>query len=261
MFSIFVFTFKSSSDVDIKEGHSFPSFASAPTSASASTSTSTSWQSLHHPKGMVLLVFHSELDVKLLDMVKVCIFIKMEVMDRWVKSNLRENRYWLYFGILERNYCFWTGVMIEGSTAIASDVSYFSLFVVVCWWWCRKIQNISYQCAYLETSLFYCCIIFHLKTNLLILLILLCFNFIFKQPIPLYTSSSNYPWYKTRSPIAIALSEDSENSNFTYMYSIHRAGVFYRWEEPSDKPELIDETKRNSLTCNLCWSLTAYKVR
>lgn len=58
----------------------------------------------------------------------------------------------------------------------------------------------------------------------------------------MYTTASNYPWYKSRSPLAINISSgDSEIPKYTYRYSIHRAGVFYRWEEPSDRPELVDE--------------------
>ena len=66
------------------------------------------------------------------------------------------------------------------------------------------------------------------------------------QPIPLYTSSSSFPWYKVLSPRAIPLPSEAaiqdENTprdvlHFGYRYAIFRNGVFYRWEQPSDGPE------------------------
>lgn len=34
----------------------------------------------------------------------------------------------------------------------------------------------------------------------------------------------------------MTISEDGENDLYSYRYSVHRAGVFYRWEDPSDGP-------------------------
>mmetsp|Transcript_27863 Transcript_27863/g.31931 ORF Transcript_27863/g.31931 Transcript_27863/m.31931 type:complete len:1287 (+) Transcript_27863:196-4056(+) len=68
------------------------------------------------------------------------------------------------------------------------------------------------------------------------------------QPIPLYTSASSYPWYKTRSPTAITLPSSTESGDtFTYRYSVHRAGVFYRWEQQIDGPS-SDEVSASALT-------------
>jgi len=53
------------------------------------------------------------------------------------------------------------------------------------------------------------------------------------RSVPLYTSSSSYPWYEASSPIAVCVSEDL-NGYYTYRYAIHRAGIFHRWEQVSD---------------------------
>lgn len=58
--------------------------------------------------------------------------------------------------------------------------------------------------------------------------------------MPLYTSSYSYPWYHTQAPLAIAIpgavdeNTTEELKMFEYRYAVFRAGVFYRWEKPSD---------------------------
>ena len=62
----------------------------------------------------------------------------------------------------------------------------------------------------------------------------------------MYTTATAYPWFHTLRPLALSLppkgSDDdsslpTETLYFRYRYVIHRAGVFYRYEEPSDVPE------------------------
>lgn len=71
------------------------------------------------------------------------------------------------------------------------------------------------------------------------------------QPIALYTTASTFPWYKTRSPLAITLPKDAENAIYSYKYSIERAGVFYRWERPSDGPDDTMDTETTSHPVNV----------
>jgi len=59
------------------------------------------------------------------------------------------------------------------------------------------------------------------------------------RPIPLYTTQSAYPWYVSNSTIPIHVPRDAEKSKFTYRYGVFRAGVFHRWEQPSDGPSEI----------------------
>lgn len=69
----------------------------------------------------------------------------------------------------------------------------------------------------------------------------------FIQTIPLYTTAAAYPWYRTVQPLALSLTGPSKtffvdpdpqapsnNLFFEYRYAIHRAGVFHRFEAPSD---------------------------
>lgn len=70
------------------------------------------------------------------------------------------------------------------------------------------------------------------------------------RPIPLYTTANRYPWYVSRSPIAISIPKqmDGDNGNnnnsnptYSYRYIIYRAGVFHRYEDPSDGPSDTNE--------------------
>jgi trehalose 6-phosphate synthase/phosphatase len=66
------------------------------------------------------------------------------------------------------------------------------------------------------------------------------------QSFVLHTTPTDFPWYHTLNPITLPLSaklphdvseggaEGRPKSKFTYRYAIHRAGVFHRWENPSD---------------------------
>ena len=70
------------------------------------------------------------------------------------------------------------------------------------------------------------------------------------QPIPLYTTATNHPWYEARSPIAISIpkeskSVDSKPHAYTYRYGVFRAGGFYRWEDPTDGPSDDDSNQNN----------------
>lgn len=76
-------------------------------------------------------------------------------------------------------------------------------------------------------------------------------SFLPLQPLPLYTTESTYPWYETQSPFAISIPPvgidetaplvREEQKTFQYRYAVWRAGVFYRWEQPSDGPTDIDD--------------------
>lgn len=66
--------------------------------------------------------------------------------------------------------------------------------------------------------------------------------------MPLYTSSSAYPWYNTQSPLAISIPSGAVDENtpeelktFEYRYAVFRGGVFHRWEQPSDGPKDDDD--------------------
>jgi hypothetical protein len=60
----------------------------------------------------------------------------------------------------------------------------------------------------------------------------------------LYTTATSYPWYHTLQPITLSLPNrlfendpsmsSAENYNFRYRYAVHRAGVFYRFENTFD---------------------------
>uniref|UniRef100_A0A7S3Q2V3 CBM20 domain-containing protein n=1 Tax=Chaetoceros debilis TaxID=122233 RepID=A0A7S3Q2V3_9STRA len=56
------------------------------------------------------------------------------------------------------------------------------------------------------------------------------------RPIPLYTTARKYPWFTSRSPAAIPVQKDDETATYSYRYAVFRAGVFHRWEDPSDGP-------------------------
>ena len=56
----------------------------------------------------------------------------------------------------------------------------------------------------------------------------------FDFKIPLFTTAKSYPWYTTRSPLSLPLPTLKEDVFFNYRYAIYRAGVFHRWEDPSD---------------------------
>jgi hypothetical protein len=74
-----------------------------------------------------------------------------------------------------------------------------------------------------------------------------------QQPIPLYTTASTQPWYHTLHPVSLSLkprhhpggtggsssASSGGNDAFRYRYAIHRAGAFYRMEQPSDAPAEI----------------------
>jgi trehalose 6-phosphate synthase/phosphatase len=55
------------------------------------------------------------------------------------------------------------------------------------------------------------------------------------QKVGLFTTVSQYPWYRTTVPLTLTL--PARKINFQYRYAIHRAGVFLRWEGSSDAPE------------------------
>jgi len=68
-----------------------------------------------------------------------------------------------------------------------------------------------------------------------------------QQAIPLYTTSSQHPWYHTLTPLTLTLpprsptiagggNEQRRKVKFVYRYAVHRAGAFHRWEKPSDAP-------------------------
>ena len=67
------------------------------------------------------------------------------------------------------------------------------------------------------------------------------------QRIPLFTTASQYPWYHTASHLTLAVppvtpeGQQRPRSTFSYKYAIHRAGVFFRWEQPSDGPKELLE--------------------
>jgi hypothetical protein len=70
--------------------------------------------------------------------------------------------------------------------------------------------------------------------------------------VPLYTTATTHPWYHTLQPIALSLSnlfkgKGESDPLFRYRYVIHRAGVFHRFEDPSDSSEMEqdDETMRD----------------
>ena len=70
-----------------------------------------------------------------------------------------------------------------------------------------------------------------------------------KQAIPLYTTAANYPWYSAKSPTGIRLPVEKDDDGYNhheanthvyaYRYAIYRAGIFHRWERPSDGPSEI----------------------
>jgi len=66
------------------------------------------------------------------------------------------------------------------------------------------------------------------------------------NPVPLYTTQSTYPWYTALNSRALPLPNEAtlydetaarDLKHFSYRYAIFRAGVFYRWERPTDGPE------------------------
>ena len=77
--------------------------------------------------------------------------------------------------------------------------------------------------------------------------------FHFFQSIPLFTTAAQYPWYHAASPLTLSLppqageGQQSQRSSFVYRYAVHRAGVFFRWEQCSDGPPelLADSTAQN----------------
>lgn len=57
----------------------------------------------------------------------------------------------------------------------------------------------------------------------------------------MYTTAKRYPWYAARAPTAITLpvnngNDASNQASFYYRYAVYRAGVFHRWEDPTDGP-------------------------
>lgn len=62
--------------------------------------------------------------------------------------------------------------------------------------------------------------------------------------VPLYTTATTHPWYHTLQPIALTLPPKGQGESeplFLYRYAIHRAGVFHRFEDPSDSPEMDED--------------------
>ena len=59
----------------------------------------------------------------------------------------------------------------------------------------------------------------------------------------MYTTAAQYPWYRSAQPLTLtlparsAVSDTRKKLSFRYRYAIHRAGVFYRWEDASDTPK------------------------
>lgn len=95
-----------------------------------------------------------------------------------------------------------------------------------------------------------------------------CYESLCLQRIPLYTTASSYPWYNTQAPQAISIpptntDDEDNNQTFLYRYVIWRAGVFYRWEQPSDGPsdeddeEDVDMTTTATATSNVDMPLQA----
>jgi hypothetical protein len=59
--------------------------------------------------------------------------------------------------------------------------------------------------------------------------------------VPLYTTATTHPWYHMLQPIALSLPPKGKGESaplFQYRYVIHRAGVFHRFEDPSDSSEM-----------------------
>ena len=63
------------------------------------------------------------------------------------------------------------------------------------------------------------------------------------KQIPLFTTAKSYPWYTTRTPLSLALPTSTKSDSvisakksafYRYRYAVYRAGVFHRWEQPSD---------------------------
>jgi len=65
--------------------------------------------------------------------------------------------------------------------------------------------------------------------------------------IPLFTTAKSFPWYTTRTPLALALSatpsSDATDANvhYRYRYAIYRAGIFLHGRSP-----LMGVTSKNS---------------
>lgn len=66
--------------------------------------------------------------------------------------------------------------------------------------------------------------------------------------VPLFTTANSYPWYTTRTPLSLVLpppAATGEDCFYRYRYAVYRAGVFHRWENPSDGGD-IEEFRHGS---------------
>lgn len=59
----------------------------------------------------------------------------------------------------------------------------------------------------------------------------------------MYTTPADFPWYRALAPLTLNLpprglrdDESRKKVKFCYRYAVYRAGLFYRWENPSDGP-------------------------
>jgi hypothetical protein len=65
-----------------------------------------------------------------------------------------------------------------------------------------------------------------------------------RKMVPLYTTATAHPWYHTLQPISLSLPPKGNGECeplFRYRFVIHRAGVFHRFEDPSDSSEIDQE--------------------
>ena len=66
----------------------------------------------------------------------------------------------------------------------------------------------------------------------------------------LYTTAAEFPWYHTQFPLTLPLpprgldDEVRKKATFSYRYAIHRAGEFYRWEQPSDGGQVTIDARQ-----------------
>eukprot|EP00584_Thalassiosira_punctigera_P006186 CAMPEP_0172526174 /NCGR_PEP_ID=MMETSP1067-20121228/1140_1 /TAXON_ID=265564 ORGANISM="Thalassiosira punctigera, Strain Tpunct2005C2" /NCGR_SAMPLE_ID=MMETSP1067 /ASSEMBLY_ACC=CAM_ASM_000444 /LENGTH=1201 /DNA_ID=CAMNT_0013309623 /DNA_START=51 /DNA_END=3656 /DNA_ORIENTATION=- len=66
--------------------------------------------------------------------------------------------------------------------------------------------------------------------------------------VPLLTTAKSYPWYTTRSPLSLPFPKTPNSTNiYRYRYAIHRAGIFHRWEDPSDGGD-VEELRGHQTT-------------
>jgi hypothetical protein len=82
--------------------------------------------------------------------------------------------------------------------------------------------------------------VYIIKDTVLISLFCYC-----AKSIALYTTPAQFPWYRAVTPLTLTLpprgmndEESRKKFKFTYRYAIYSGGVFSRWEQPSDGPDI-----------------------